>query len=355
MNIAPVPDVPTPAVRLLRPHDYDRWDAFVAACPGATFFHKAGWQTVIEQVFGHRTWFFFVEHHGQMLGVLPLAQVKSRLFGHSLASLPFCVLGGVAALTPAAAALLDAAADRLARSLKVDHLEYRHLAPGHAHTSGWCQKKQLYATFRKEISADDETNLRAIPRKQRAMVRKGIKLGLRAELDNDVERLFTCYAASVHRLGTPVFPKSYFKAIKAVFGDACEIRVVTRGSGLVAAVMSFYFRDQVLPYYAGAMPLAREVAGNDFMYWTLMQTAAARGVRLFDFGRSKLGTGAFDFKKNWGFAPTPLAYSYRLYGASTLPDNTPLNPRYQLLIRLWKKMPLRLANYLGPFVVRNLG
>ena len=354
MNITPLPDQPTPAVRMLREHDYDRWDAFVATCPGATFFHKAGWQSVIEQVFGHRTWFFFVEHQGQILGVLPLAQIKSRLFGHSLASLPFCVLGGVAANTAEAAALLDAAADRLARSLKVDHLEYRHLAPVHTQADGWCQK-DLYVTFRKEISSDDDTNMRAIPRKQRAMVRKGIKLGLSAEIDDDVERLFACYAASVHRLGTPVFPKTYFKAIKEAFGDACDIRVVTLDGELVAAVMSFYFRDQVLPYYAGAMPVAREVAGNDFMYWSLMQAAAARGVRVFDFGRSKLGTGAFDFKKNWGFAPTPLAYSYRLYGAATLRDNTPLNPRYQLFIRLWKKMPLQLANYLGPFVVRNLG
>lgn len=354
MNIAPLPDLPTPAVRLLRQHDYARWDAFVATCPGASFFHKAGWQTVIEQVFSHRTWFFFVEHDGQILGILPLAQVKSRLFGHSLASLPFCMLGGIAALTPEAAALLDAAADRLARSLKVDHLEYRHLGPAHAQGSDWRQK-ELYVTFRKEINADDETNLRAIPRQRRAMVRRAINLGLSAELDNDVERLFACYAASVHRLGTPVFPKSYFKAIKAVFGDACEIRVVTRGGGLVAAVMSFYFRDEVLACYAGAMPLAREVAGNDFLVWTLIQAAAARGMRIVDFGRSKPGSGAFNFKTNWGFAPTPLAYRYRLYGAATLPDNTPLNRRHRLLIGLWKKLPLRLANTLGPFVARNVG
>jgi lipid II:glycine glycyltransferase (peptidoglycan interpeptide bridge formation enzyme) len=97
------------------------------------------------------------------------------------------------------------------------------------------------------------------------------------------------------------------------------------------------------------------VAGNDFMYWNLMQAAAARGCRLFDFGRSKLGTGAYDFKKNWGFTAQPLPYEYKLYGATSLPDNNPLNPKYQLFIKMWKKLPLPLANALGPHIVRNLG
>jgi FemAB-related protein (PEP-CTERM system-associated) len=343
-----------PVVRLLEPHDHARWDAFVDACPAATFFHRAGWQTVIERVFGHRTWFFFVEHDGRVLGVLPLAQVKSRLFGHALVSLPFCVQGGVAASSELAACLLDAAADQLARQLKVGHLEYRHLAPAHSHDPAWRQKA-LYVNFQKTLFPDDESNLRAIPRKQRAMVRKGIGLGLSAAPDEDTERLFACYAVNVHRLGTPVFPKRYFAMLKEVFGDACEVRVVMRGRDLVAAVMSFYFRDQVLPYYAGAMPAARALAANDFMYWNLMQAAAARGVRVFDMGRSKIGTGAYDFKVNWGFLPTPLAYSYRLYRARSLPEHNPLNPRYRLLIQAWKRLPLRLANLLGPLVVRNLG
>jgi FemAB-related protein (PEP-CTERM system-associated) len=343
-----------PALRLLQPQDAARWDAFVQACPQATFFHLSGWQRVIERVYGHKTWFYYVEQDGQIVGILPLAEIKSRLFGHSLGSLPFCVLGGVVATAAAAAPLLDAAADALASSLGVGHLEYRNLVAAHAGDPAWHQK-ELYVTFRKEISSDDEENMNAIPRKQRAMVRKGIKLGLTAEIDQDVERFFTAYATSVHRLGTPVFPKSYFRVIKEVFGDACEIRIIVRGGELIAGVLSFYFRDEVLPYYGGGMPAARECAGNDFMYWNLMQAAAARGVRIFDFGRSKLGTGAFDFKKNWGFEPTPLAYEYRLYASTALPDNNPLNPKYQLFIKLWKKMPIALANLLGPHIVKHLG
>ena len=341
-------------LRLMGKDDMARWDAFVHACPQATFFHLSGWKSVIDRVYGHPTWFYFVEQDGAITGVLPLAEIKSRLFGHSLASLPFCVLGGVVATTQAARALLDQAALELAQQLQVGHLEMRNLEAQHAGDPAWYQK-ELYVTFRKAISADDEENMNAIPRKQRAMVRKGIKFGLAGEIDQDVERFFIAYATSVHRLGTPVFPKSYFKVIKEVFGEACEIRVIVKDGQLVAGVLSFYFRDEVLPYYGGGMPAAREFAGNDFMYWNLMQAAAARGARIFDFGRSKLGTGAFDFKKNWGFEPTALAYEYRLVKSTELPDNNPLNPKYQLFIKVWKMLPFPVANFLGPFVVRSLG
>ncbi|WBS03249.1 FemAB family PEP-CTERM system-associated protein [Pseudoduganella sp. SL102] len=348
------------SVRLLGAESADRarWDAFVQACPEATFFHRAGWQRVIEEAFGHRTWFFLAERDGHIEGVLPLAQIKSRLFGHALIALPFCVYGGVAAHTGEARAALDAEALRLAGSLNVGHLEYRNYTPAHPDDAAWLGK-DLYVTFRKEISGDDEANMNAIPRKQRAMVRKGIKLGLTGEVDQDVERFFTAYANSVHRLGTPVFSKKYFRLLKEEFGDDCEVRVIVQGEGsdkrLVAGVLSFFFRDEVLPYYGGGMPLARDVAGNDFMYWNLMQASAAKGYRIFDFGRSKRGTGAFDFKKNWGFVAQPLPYEYRLVASHDLPDVNPLNPKYQLFIKLWQKLPLPLANVLGPHIVKDLG
>jgi FemAB-related protein (PEP-CTERM system-associated) len=341
-------------LHLMQPHDGARWDAFVQACPEATFFHRAGWQRVIEQSFGQRTWFYYVEQDGQIHGVLPLCQIKSRLFGHSLGAMPFCVYGGVAANSPAARAMLDEAAHSLALELKVGHLEYRNIEPAHAGDPEW-HLKELYVTFRKAISGDDEENLNAIPRKQRAMVRKGIKAGLVGEIDDNVDRLFIAYATSVHRLGTPVFPKKYFALLKEVFGDDCEVRTIVLNGQIVASVLSFYWRDEVVPYYGGGMPVARDVAGNDFMYWNLMQAAAAKSCRMFDFGRSKLGTGAYDFKKNWGFAAQPLGYEYRLYESAQVPDNNPLNPKYQLFIKLWKKMPLAMANIIGPHIVKNLG
>ena len=352
---APVLATGPQTLHLLQPHERARWDAFVRACPDATFFHLAGWQKVIEESFGIKTWFYYVQQDGQIQGVLPLAEIKSRLFGHSLGAMPFCVYGGVAAIDDGARVLLDEAADKLARELGVGHLEYRGMTRAHPDDASW-HTKELYVTFRKEISLDDEANLNAIPRKQRAMVRKGIKLGLKGVVENNVDRMFEAYANSVLRLGTPVFPKKYFALLQQTFGDECEVRsIYTQDDRLVASVLSFYWRDEVVPYYGGGMDLAREVAGNDFMYWNLMQAAAARGCRIFDYGRSKLGTGAYDFKKNWGFTATPLPYEYKLYGADKLPDNNPLNPKYQLFIKMWKKLPLPVANFLGPYIVRNLG
>jgi hypothetical protein len=120
--------------------------------------------------------------------------------------------------------------------------------------------------------------------------------------------------------------------------------------------MNFHFRDQVLPYYAGGTPAARGNGAYDLMYYEVMNRAAAeRGARLYDFGRSKAGTGAFAYKKNWGFEPTFLQYEYQLRGMEKVPENNPLNPKYQLFIAMWKKLPLPLANFLGPFVTRGLG
>ena len=352
---APLTAAAPQTLQLLQKKDYPRWDAFVRACPSATFFHLSGWQSVIEQSFGIKTWFYYVEQDGEIQGVLPLAEIKSRLFGHSLGAMPFCVYGGVAATNDAARAMLDGAAHELAQKLGVGHLEYRAMERAHPDDASW-HTKELYVTFRKEISSDDETNLNAIPRKQRAMVRKGIKLGLKGVVEDNVDRMFEAYSHSVLRLGTPVFPKKYFALLQKTFGAECEVRsIYTADDQLVGSVLSFYWRDEVVPYYGGGMDLARSVAGNDFMYWNLMQAAAARGCRIFDFGRSKLGTGAYDFKKNWGFEATPLPYEYKLYASTALPDNNPLNPKYQLFIKVWKKLPLPVANFMGPFIVRNLG
>lgn len=341
----------TPVVRTMREADAERWDAFISDCGEATFFHRAGWKSVIERAFGHRTWFLYAETDGRIEGVLPLAEIRSRLFGHSLVSLPFCVYGGIAANSDAARAVLDEAAQGLAGELKVGHLEYRSLD---AHHSDW-HTKDLYVTFRKEILPDEEQNMLAIPKKQRAMVRKGIKAGLSSDIDEGVDRFFSAYAASVHRLGTPVFSKKYFRILKEVFADDCEVLTIAKDGRPVSSVLSFYFRDEVLPYYGGGTVEAREVAGNDFMYWELMRRACERGYQVFDFGRSKRGTGAFDFKKNWGFEPRPLHYEYQLHKAKQVPDNNPLSPKYQMFIKLWQRMPLALANAIGPHIVRNLG
>ena len=343
-------------VNLLKGEDAPRWDDFVRRCPQATFFHLSAWRDLMEEVFDHRTFYLYAERAGDIVGVLPLAEVRSRLFGHALVSLPFCVYGGIATAEdagPETLHALESKAETLARALGVQHLEYRNLQPRH---EDWPRQAELYVTFRKEILPEVEANLLAIPRKQRAMVRKGIKNGLIGEVDATVERFFALYADNVLRHGTPALPKRFFEQLKERFGEACEVLTVSSPEGKpLSSVVSFYFRDEVLPYYAGDDLAARELAANDFKYWELMRRACERGCKVFDYGRSKVGTGPYAFKKNWGFEPQPLSYEYRLYKRDSIPQNNPMNPKYRAFIALWKRLPIGVANRLGPHIVRNLG
>ena len=340
------------AVRRYRASDAARWEAYVEGCANATFFHRIGWREILEEEFGHPPHYLIAERGDAIAGVLPLAEVRSRLFGHSLVSLPFCVYGGPAADDAEAARALTDGAEALGRELGVSHVEMRNRAPLRA---DWASS-DLYVTFRKTLVPDVETNLLAVPRKQRAMVRKGAKNGLTSEIDADVVRFFALYADNVHRHGTPPFSRRYFERLRAMFGDACEIQTVVDDKGTpVSGVLSFYFRDEVLPYYAGDTADARDLAANDFKYWDLMRRACERGLRGFDYGRSKRGTGSFSFKKNWGFEPAPLAYEYRLFAGDTVPQHNPLNPRYRTMIAVWRKLPRIVVNALGPHIVRGLG
>lgn len=347
----------TVSVRESSDADKGAWEAFVSACPQATFFHRFGWRRVLEQAFGHTPYFLVAEQRSdrgstEIVGILPLAQVRSRLFGNKLASLPFCVYGGIAADTDAAARALRVSACQLARTLGVDALELRNVQPS---TSGW-PIKNLYYTFRKPIVADNEANLKAIPNRQRAMVRKGIKAGLVGEEVPGTKRFYRVYAESVRNLGTPVFSRHYLDLLRAEFGNDCRVLMIVDGSEDVAGVMSFYFRGEVLPYYGGSIARAREIKGcNDFMYWQLLSRSADEGLTGFDFGRSKIDTGPYKFKHNWGFEAQPLPYEYYLVSTDKVPDLNPNNPRYRKLVDTWRRLPLPLANLIGPPLARSLG
>ncbi len=340
-----------PRVRALEPSRRREWNQYVEGHPEATFFHLSDWESVLTQAFGHRSRYLYADLTGRITGVLPLGDVRSRLFGHARTATPFCVYGGTIADDEKSYRALEQAACELGRSLGVDYVEMRNRIRRHP---DWIAK-ELYVTFRRPIHEDPEKNLLAIPRKQRAMVRKGIQKQLRVEIDSDVQRAYDVYAESLRNLGTPVFSPRYMRLLKETFGDRCEVLTVVHENRPVAAVMSFYFRDEVLPYYGGSTEAARSVAANDFMYWQVMERARERGARVFDFGRSKRGTGSYDFKTHWGFEPELLHYEYFLIKAREMPDLSPANSKYSRMIEMWRRLPIPVTRLIGPPIARYLG
>ncbi|HTE41412.1 MAG TPA: FemAB family XrtA/PEP-CTERM system-associated protein [Steroidobacteraceae bacterium] len=359
---AAAPDVrlPSPAssedraplrIELMSPADAVAWDAFVTAHKDGTFFHLSAWARVLKRAFGHRSYYLTAKIDSRIVGVLPLARVRSALFGDALASTPFCVYGGALADDETIRKALEDRAGQLADELQVDHLELRNTTKTR---EDW-PVKELYFTFRKQLDADPEKNMLAIPRKQRAEVRAGIKNNLQVEFDTDTRRLYSIYSTSVRALGTPVFSRKYFDVLREEFGAACEISTIVHEGNAVASLMTFWFRDEVLPYYGGGMPAARPLSAYDFLYWDLMRRACERGTRIYDFGRSKIDTGPFRYKKHWGFEPKPLPYSYKLVRSKSVPNLSPTNPKYKPFIEAWKRVPLPVTQFIGPMVAKYLG
>jgi FemAB-related protein (PEP-CTERM system-associated) len=332
--------------------DMHAWDAFALSHENGTFFHRSGWHGIFQDVFHLSPRYLVAERGAQIVGILPLVYQRSRLFGNALVAAPFCVEGGPLAIDEPASNALVSAALAIQAETAAPYVEFRSRRARHA---GWTVRKDLYATFSGPLSADDKDNLLAIPRKQRAVVRKTLESSLVSETPDGVDEVFAVYAESVRNLGTPVFAKRYFTALRKTFGTDCDAVVVKDGGVAVSAVLNFYHKDTVLPYYGGGTAGARRNGANDFLYWEVMRRAVLRGYRRFDFGRSKAGTGAFAFKKNWGFVPEWLEYEYHFLANQTMPDKNPLNPKYSLFIAAWKKLPLPVANFIGPWIIRGLG
>ena len=333
------------------------WDAYVCRAAEATFCHLTGWSRVVERTWGHQPSHLYAERGASVIGVLPLFHVRSRLFGSMLVSTPNAVYGGVAADDPEARRALIAEAKRLAAELPVDYLELRDSWERSDESADVeLRRKDLYVAFEHPITTDEEALMRSFPRDLRRMIRQGPKHGLTAELGREewLDDFYDVYATSVRNLGTPVFPKRLFAAFLREFPTTCDILVVRQGQRVAGAVMSFYFRDAVLPYYAGAYPEFYRAGINNFMYWELMRSAAARGYTRFDFGRSKLGTGAYEFKRGWGMSERPLPYRYYLVRATQMPSLNPANPKFELMIKVWKRLPVGLTKLLGPMIVRKL-
>ncbi len=335
--------------------DAAAWDAYVAAHPDATPFHSRKWCEAITQATGHTCHLLAARDAGRrVVGLLPLHHIRSPLFGQALVASGFAVDGGLLADNGVAATLLADAAIDLARSLGVPSIELR----GGPQPAGWHVDEGTYAGFARDLAADDAAELLAIPRKQRAEVRKALESGLTVTTGRSVQDRadhYRIYATSVRNLGTPVFPKSLFSHVLDAFGEDANILNVCNDGEVVASVLSLYWRGTVMPYWGGGTADARRLRANELMYFALMRHARERGCTRFDFGRSKLGTGPFAYKKNWGFEPQPLVYARWLAPGETARDTNPNSAKYRLQVDLWKKLPLWAANRIGPLIARGLG
>ncbi len=343
---------------MIRPYQENyaiAWDAYILSHPQGSFAHLSGWKHVFEKAFGHKAHYLIAEATetpGKIQGVFPMFAVKSQLFGRSMVSMPFLTYGGILADNENVSDALYQAAVRLTVQEKLDYLEIRN----EQEPLKDLPTKDLYYVFKRGISRDDDENLKAIPRKSRRMVRQGMKNKLEANFGGTelLEPFYELFAFNYRSLGTPVFSKHYLRTILEEFKDTSSILLIQKDARPLSGVLSFYYKDQVIPYYSGAVPEARQYAANDYLYWALMSDAAAKGFRIFDFGRSKKDTGPYHFKRHWGFEPEPLPYQYYLNRIQELPDLSPANPKYQKKIELWKKLPLWATKLLGPSIVKNI-
>lgn len=337
-------------------HDADlarRVGAFVEEQGGSPF-HLPEWLVAIERGTGQRACGIVAESEGCIVGWLPLTLIHSPLFGRAIVSSGFAVDGGPLALDTGISAQMAHAASELAQRESCAEIELR----GGETPPAWEKITGKHSGFVCDLAEDDEAQLLAIPRKQRAEIRKSLKNDLTVRTgtsDADRAAHYDCYARSVHNLGTPVFPRSLFDAVLDIFGERADILTVREGDEPLASVLSLYFQGTVYPFWGGGVWRARETRANERMYYALMCHAREKGCTRFDFGRSKSDSGPWHYKKNWGFEPQPLAYSRWTAPGSDARDVDPTSAAYARKIELWKKLPLPVANRLGPMIARGLG
>jgi FemAB-related protein (PEP-CTERM system-associated) len=331
--------------------DEVRWDEYVARHPHGSPFHVTAWKKSIEESYPYRPMYLIAMEGDKVCGVLPLFLVENILVKRALISTPFAVYGGVLADSQAVREAMRGHLRELGKSLQVEYVELRNAYPeqylGFASVS-------RYITFTQEIGPDEKGILEAIPRKTRAAVRKALKeeFSVRTQT-SDFAAFEDLYSANLRRLGTPAFPREHFGRLLKNFGDKANIREIVLQGRVVAAVMSFYFRDQVLPYYGASDPAFNAAQPNNFMYYDLMRWGGQNGYKLFDFGRSKKeGSGSRDFKAHWGMLERELPYEILLVKRKQLPDLSPNNPRFNLAIKAWQHLPLAMTRRLGPYFNR---
>jgi FemAB-related protein (PEP-CTERM system-associated) len=332
-----------------------RIDAWVSTRADAEPFHRPQWSVGVERGCRQRSHFLVAQDcAGAITGCLPLVEIRSFLFGNALVSTGFGTGGGILADDEATAEALAAEAWSIAGARGCGSVELR----GGRLPQAWPIKSDVYAAFSCRAEGDERALLASIPRRQRAEIRKALALGLDVTAGNDRrhrDAFYRVYSESVRNLGTPIFSAALFDAMAEAFGDAADMLVVWAGGAPVSAFFNFYMGATAYAYWGGGTAEARRFKANDLVYFAFIRHAAARGCLVVDFGRSKLGTGACDRKRIWSFDERPLVYAVRTAEGVEPREINPLSPKYRLQVDLWRRLPLPVANRLGPLIARGLG
>lgn len=329
------------------------WDTYVLRSPLSTGYHLSGWRRVIEGAFGHQTYYFVVKgQEGTVQGVVPLVLLASRGFGRFLVSLPFVNYGGLIADSHEVRSLLETFIIEQANALNAAHVELRH---EEATNSSWVSTERK-VSMRLSLPSSYEQLVKEFPSKLRSQVRRAQKEGMLARVGGSecLDEFYAVFSRCMRDLGTPVYAKGFFAKILEVFPKETRICVVSHRGTPVAAGFLYGFRSSLEIPWAASDKRFSKLAPNMLLYGTVLEYACQQGFQVFDFGRSAPDSGTYRFKKQWGAQPKQLHWYYWMKDGHPVPQLNPQNPKYALAIRLWQKLPVVVANLLGPHIVKHL-
>jgi len=329
------------------------WDAFVLSQEESSNYHQYGWRKVIEESFGHKTYYLVARNNvHDICGLLPLVHMKSKLFGSFLVSLPFFNYGGLLCNETSAERSLLIKAESMLGELRAKHSELRHLQ---TFVEGLATKEHK-VTMMLNLEMDEDAQWKTLDTKVRNQVRKALKSGLNVVTGHQelLDGFYGVFSRNMRDLGTPVYSRNFFLNILETFPETTRIISVMLGERTVASGIMSWFRDRLEVPWASSLRDYREMCPNNLLYWEAIRFAISNGSGKFDFGRSTPGEGTYRFKKQWGAIACPLYWQYLLKDGEELPELNTKNPKYKLAIRLWQRMPLVVTNALGPLLVKNI-
>lgn len=334
------------------PTDASRWERFLVNRPESTHCHRWGWKEIIEKSFGWQTFYLLAEERGEIRGLLPLVWQRSAFFGSFLTSVPYLNAGGILAENEAAKAALVAEAIALARKTKAGYIELRHRVDPALHLPTKTHKVSVVLP----LKGNKEALWAVLPHKVRTDIRKGMKTDLQADFGGAefLHDFYQVFARNMRDLGTPVYARRFFGEIIRVFPNDTFICRVRHGDTTVAASFLIGYEGTLEAVWSSSRYDFLAMRPNMFLYWSILSFATDRDFRLFDFGRSTIGSGTHRFKKQWGSQDVPLFWTYWLPDSASLPELNPENPRYGRAIWLWQRLPVPVTKLLGPPIAKRL-